>query len=139
MVSRLMVEGLISSAGTLTPLGQNVFDQLARMALDDTQAILKWLLIVVRDSFCTTIIRRTLQISSWVRSANQTSRMWMVTAKGDEFLREHVVTYINGLEEASLVATAVGYLPLEELPPYIAYTDGKVRQAANMRAVSLKR
>ena len=34
-VSRLMIEGLISDKGTLTPTGQDVFDQLSRMAFDD--------------------------------------------------------------------------------------------------------
>lgn len=145
-VSRLMVEGLLTSTGTLTSTGQDVFDQLARMALDNEEfEIFQTLLGIVKHKLCMKLIVRTLELSSWVlfdstvgsSRRRRSKSKWQITQQGDKWLGEHVLKYINDLNDDYLTAVAVTYLPVEALPSYISSTKLSIRKAAEERATTL--
>lgn len=136
-VSRLMVEGLITSSGKLTPLGQDVYEELTEIALEYNSEIFEWLLKIKRDKKCRNIIKRTLEIGGWIQHLGMVIKEWNVTEEGENWLKEHTVKYINDLTETSLIVKAIPYLPLEELPPYVAHMYGEIRQVAKNRVAAL--
>lgn len=136
-LSRLRVEGLITDAGTLTPTGQDIFDQLARMKLDDGFTICTQLLKITQNQHFTNIIRRTLELGGFAGPIISNGKRWDVTQLGYAWLKEHAPTHIAELDEVSLVALAVRYLPLEMLPPYITHSQLAVRRVAQLRAESI--